>query len=82
MTTGAMQMTLADRAAAALDATHDKLMIGLHTEKLRWIVATWLDGKLGAKVAKAPTSFIRKAVTTLEGVARHRMAGGSGSRWR
>lgn len=56
-------MTLRDRAALALDTTH-LTMRGVHAEKMRSYVASWLDGK------KLTTSFVRKAVDYLEMIAR------------
>lgn len=55
-----MKMKLRERAALALDRTHDIGMRGIHTDKVRDIVAAWLDGK------KIPISTIRKSVGYLE----------------
>lgn len=58
-------MTLRERAAAALDATHDPVIAyrGPVTMKLRDYVAEWLDGR------KIRVTTIRKAVAYLEVVA-------------
>jgi hypothetical protein len=57
-------MTLRDKAAKALDATHQHDGRGPLTFKTRNAVAAWLDG-----AAKIRTSTIRKMVAYLEMVA-------------
>ena len=52
--------TLRDRAATALDLTHDKEMSGFYTKQFRAYAAAWLDGK------KMKTSFVRKVIKYLE----------------
>jgi hypothetical protein len=60
-------MTLKDRAATALDNTHEPRLAyrGPMTMKLRELVAAWLDGR------KVRTSIIRKSVAYLEMVQSH-----------
>jgi hypothetical protein len=41
----ATNMNLRDRAALALDLTMPVVSVGLETEKVRAIVAAWLDGQ-------------------------------------
>jgi hypothetical protein len=59
-------MTLKDRAATALDRTHDKTRAGLQTESVRWLLACYLDGK------KMKASMVRKSCAYLEMIARSR----------
>ena len=59
-------MKLRDRAALSLDRTHDIGMRGIHTDKIRDIVAAWLDGK------KIETSTVRKSVDYLEMIKSYR----------
>ncbi len=62
-------MTLTERAAAALDRTHNKTNFHL-VDETRAIIARWLDGKIAGKRSKLNISFVRKSVAFLEMVAR------------
>lgn len=62
-------MTLRDKAAAALDHTHNKAQFGLRdTQKVRAIVAAWLDGQ------KVKQTIVRKSVAYLEMIDRSHCA--------
>jgi hypothetical protein len=60
-----MEMTTRDRAAAALDQTHGKTMIGIRTDRVRATLASWLDGQIKMKATLA-----RRYVDYLEMIAR------------
>lgn len=59
-------MTLRDKAATALDLTHDAASrkVGLHTDWNREVLANWLDG------TKIATNLVRKSIAYLEMIAR------------
>ena len=62
-------MTLRDKAAAALDATHSCGECGPMTMKSRTIIATWLDGR-----SKIHKTTLRRLVDYLEMVAKRESA--------
>jgi hypothetical protein len=59
------QMALQNRAALALDMTHDKEMIGLQTKSARRLLAAWLDGE------KLKITMVRKLVRYLESTSHY-----------
>lgn len=66
------RVKLTDRAAIALDMTHDAGKLGSCTEEAHIYLATWLDGQIDRSALKllASTKQVRRWIEYLEMIAR------------